>query len=114
MKLSFLTYIVLELNALIDTGRYQGISIAEIHRAIEQKRALEFVKEKCGEDADMSMPLSTPDSLALYNEHLLSIFGGYAGNERRKWGVERSGLCLLLAWTNEIIQQGSGWEPPSV
>lgn len=35
----------------------------------------------------------------------------HSGNEMRKWGIENSGLCLLLAWTNEMIQQGSGWYP---
>jgi len=39
------------------------------------------------------------------------MYEGYAGNERRKWGIENLGLCLLLAWTNKIIQQGSGWYP---
>jgi hypothetical protein len=42
---------------------------------------------------------------------MYQMYGGYAGNERRKWGIENLGLCLLLAWTNEIIQQGSGWYP---
>jgi hypothetical protein len=42
--------------------------------------------------------------------HLQSIYGGYAGQERRKWGIENKGLCLLVAWTMEIIQQGSGWQ----
>jgi hypothetical protein len=45
-----------------------------------------------------------------YVRHLKSIYGGYAGQERRKWGVENKGLCLLVAWTMEIIQQGSGWQ----
>ena len=45
-----------------------------------------------------------------YVRHLQSIYGGYAGQERRKWGVENKGLCLLIAWTTEIIQRGSGWQ----
>ncbi len=33
------------------------------------------------------------------------ICGAYGGKTAKKWGVEKSGLCLLLAWTNELIQQ---------
>ena len=36
-----------------------------------------------------------------------NIYGGYAGVERRKWGVENLGLCLVLAWTAEMITQGT-------
>jgi hypothetical protein len=49
--------------------------------------------------------LYDPASAEKINSELKSILGGYAGDERRKWGVENSGLCLLLAWTNELIQQ---------
>jgi hypothetical protein len=44
-------------------------------------------------------------------DYLQRMCNAYSGDERKKWGVENSGLCLLLAWTNEIIQQGSGWHP---
>jgi len=39
------------------------------------------------------------------NEKLNEILGGYQGKEPRKWGIENNGLCLLLAWTNELIQR---------
>ena len=35
-----------------------------------------------------------------------SIYGGYGGQKRRKWGIENSGLCMILGWTNEIVQRG--------
>lgn len=109
MKVTALTYLILELNHLVDTGRYNDISIQDIHGAIEKKRALRFLKDRIGKDIDLSLLL---DSSAYgnfedyYEQKLNDIFGGYAGEERRKWGVERLGLCLLIAWTNEIIQQG--------
>ncbi|QDE27997.1 hypothetical protein FIV45_12300 [Paremcibacter congregatus] len=43
--------------------------------------------------------------------HYLERMELYAGQHRRKWGVENNGLCLLLVWTNEIIQRGTGWYP---
>ena len=44
---------------------------------------------KNGPTADLS--LLDPASVDVYHDHLAEIFGGYAGQERRKWGVERRG-----------------------
>lgn len=114
-SLTPLTFLVLVLNAAIDTGKYQGITVKEIYDAIKAKNVLPFVKEKVGDDIDLSMYLKTgsySDFVKFYNEELLAYYEAYGGDHRRKWGVENSGLCLLLAWTNEIIQNGSGWNPP--
>lgn len=112
MKISALTLMILHLNALIDSGKYNDISIHEVHQAIEGKRVLQFLKERAGSDIDLSIHFSNvwPDFEDFYESRLNDLYGGYAGNERRKWGVENLGLCLLIAWTNEIIQQGDGLE----
>ncbi|HEX7763792.1 MAG TPA: hypothetical protein VF433_09295 [Cellvibrio sp.] len=113
MKVSALTLLILHINSLIDSGKYSDISIEDIHQAIEQKRVLRFIKERAGSDIDLSIHLDgSPygDFEAYFESQLESIYGGYAGQERRKWGVEKSGLCLVLAWTNEIIQQGQNLE----
>jgi hypothetical protein len=114
IKLTALTLLILELNHLIDSGKYNNISIQDVHAAIEQKRIIPYLKEKTKGDSDLSLygedgPYA--GFVEYYHEQMYQIFGGYAGNERRKWGVENLGLCLLLAWTNEIIQQGAGWYP---
>jgi len=97
---------------MIDTGKYQDITIEEVKREIEKGTVLEYVAERGGTDIDLSLITKAetwPNFRSFYIEHLQSIYNAYSGNERRKWGVQNSGLCLLLAWTNEIIQQGSGW-----
>lgn len=114
IKLTALTLIILELNHLIDSGKYIHITIEDVHKAIEQKRIIPYLEETTKGDSDFSLyggdgPYS--GFVEYYHEQMYQIYGGYAGNERRKWGVENSGLCLLLAWTNEIIQQGAGWYP---
>ena len=114
IKLTALTVLILELNQLIDSGKYNNITIKDVHAAIEQKRIIPYLKETTSADSDFSLygtdgPYST--FVDYYHEQMNQIYGGYAGQERRKWGVENLGLCLLLAWTNEIIQQGAGWYP---
>ena len=114
IKLTALTLIILELNHLIDSGKYDQITIEDAHKAIEQKRIIPFLTEFTKGDSDFSLygadgPYAS--FVEYYHEQMYQIYGGYAGNERRKWGIENLGLCLLLAWTNEIIQQGAGWYP---
>jgi hypothetical protein len=112
MKVSALTLMTLRLNALVDSGKYNDITIDEIHRAIQRKHVLQFLKQRIGNDIDLSIHLSSTwgDFEGFYETKLNDIYGGYAGDERRKWGIENLGLCLLVAWTNEIIQQGEGIE----
>ena len=114
IKLSRLTLLILEYNHLVDTGRFQHITIDDVHREIERGTILRFVRDIAGSDADFSMYFGGREASefeAQYVGHLQAIYGGSAGQERRKWGVEHHGLCLLIAWTNEIIQTGSGWQP---
>lgn len=114
VKLTPLTYMILAINHLIDTGKYNDISIDDIEKKIDDGTILNYLKEKAGNDIDLSLILNGttyPGFENFYIENLQSLYNAYSGNERRKWLVENSGLCLLLAWTNEIIQQGSGWHP---
>lgn len=105
IKLNRLTLLILE---------YNHITIDDVHREIKKGTVLRYIAETAAGDADLSQYLDVKDELGFeqqYAKNLQAIHGGYAGQERRKWGVENLGLCLLIAWTNEIVQQGSGWHP---
>jgi hypothetical protein len=113
-KLTRLTLLILEYNHLLDTRKYDYITIQDIHREIKSGSVLRFLAKEAAEDVDLSLYLNSEgisDFERQYAQQLRAIYGGYAGQERRKWGVENLGLCLLIAWTNEIIQTGSGWHP---
>lgn len=111
MKITALTGLILQINKVIDSGKHNDITITEIHNAINSQELLRFIQKKCDKDIDLSIHL---DSSAYsnfekhYEEKMNQIYNAYAGDERRKWGVENLGLCLVLAWTNEIIQWGEG------
>ncbi|WP_114192507.1 hypothetical protein [Edaphovirga cremea] len=105
MKASLVTLLILQVNSLIDTGKYNHITIDEVHDAIDKERLLRFLKERCGSDLDLSIHFHESMKFEReYEKRINMIYGGYAGQERRKWGVSNSGLCLVLAWTNELIQ----------
>lgn len=113
MKVTYLTLLILQVNSLIDSGKYSDISIEDIHEAIEEKRVLRFLKERVGKDIDLSLHLGETSNNGFekfFENQLYQIYGGYAGQERRKWGVSNFGLSLVLAWTNEIIQVGTDLE----
>jgi hypothetical protein len=106
MKLNNLTYIVLELNAALDTGKYDELQMQEASQHIQSGDVVQWLQSSVP-DADLS--LLAGEAANEYQSALAEIYGAYAGNERRKWGVERRALCLLIAWTNELIQQRR-WE----
>lgn len=107
MKVSTLTALILQINSAIDSGKHNSISIADIHGAIDKRSLLKFLNTACKGDIDLSLHL--PGGIdgfeAFYENAIGRIYDGYAGDERRKWGIQNKGLCLALAWTNEIIQQ---------
>ncbi|MDE0052761.1 MAG: hypothetical protein OXP28_05680 [Gammaproteobacteria bacterium] len=115
VQLLYLTLLILHYNSLIDSGKYDDITISDVHEHIETGTVLRFITERAGTDVDLSLHFSAKAAdqsfEQYYARYLRAIFYGSAGNERRKWGVEKRGLCLLVAWTNEIIQAGGGWYP---
>lgn len=114
LRLSLLTLLVLSINSAIDSGKYKNISIDQAYDAIERKEVINFLKENTEHDFSM---FSTKrgdlyfKDIEIYQQHMQDIYYGYAGQHRRKWGVENNGLALILAWTNEVIQQGKHWIP---
>ncbi|MEQ8526063.1 hypothetical protein [Gracilimonas sp.] len=112
MEHTALTLLILQINKLLDTGKYDDITVDDIYMNIDEGTLLQFLKNECSDDIDLSYHLSTKKNFEkFYLEHLQSLYDAYAGDHKRKWGIKNKGLCLLLAWTNEILQQGSGWKP---
>lgn len=103
LKIIDLTILILELNAAIDAGEKADWNETREH--IEAGDIFSWLREK---KFSMDLSFYSGERTAIGDEiaqELQQIYGGYAGSERRKWGVQNNGLNLLLAWTNEIIQQ---------
>ena len=102
MRASKLTYLLLELNSALDSGAYDEIPMREASQHVDAGDVVPWLKTRV---TGMDLSLLTDSDIAEYHASLSDIYGGYAGQERRKWGVERRALCLLIAWTNEIVQR---------
>ena len=103
VRLQALTLLILQINHLIDTKKYSDIGVDEISEEIKRGTVLRFLHDRAKGDFDLTTSLDN-DFEQYYAGRLQQIYNAYSGDERRKWGVENIGLCLLLAWTNEIIQ----------
>ena len=103
MRRTELTWIILQLNAEIDSG--STASIDEVEDQIEAGSLFTWLRDRYpGLDLSVVTAPGYGDADGIL-AGLQQLLGGYRGSERRKWGVENNGLCLLLAWTNELIQQ---------
>jgi hypothetical protein len=110
LTLSGLTAFLFEINAAIDSGKYAEVSVEEIKDHIEQGDLLPFLRARLGNDADLTLIDDAREAELV--AWLFDILGSDRGQESRKWGVRNNGLCLLVAWVAELIQQ-KVWEQPS-
>jgi hypothetical protein len=110
MTLVDLTYLQFNLIAVIDAGKHEGISFAEVKGAIRSGDLFQWIKGRFPGNVDMSFYLdSEPPRADEVIAALDAALDGLDGRERKKTGVEHNGVCLLLALTTEAIQQ-RGWE----
>jgi hypothetical protein len=101
MRITTLTFVAFYLNAAIDSGRYDDLTLTDLKAAIDNGTVFDLLRKRLGQDIDLSI-LSPNDEAELLREwqDLAS-----AVNERRKMGIERRGLTLLVAYLLEGIQQ---------
>ena len=106
MQLSSLTYAAFEINAVWDTCPDFELSFAEVHEAAEREELLTLLANRFGDKADLSL-FDVPDSNECRETEIALRLAAeaLAGRERRKVGVEQSGMCLAMALILEAIQQ---------
>jgi DNA mismatch endonuclease (patch repair protein) len=91
-----LTWIV---GPLVDQGHAEPMDV--IVAKIEDGTLFQYLTQKYGDEADVTLltPERQTSVLEKFRE-LTSI------NARRKFGIERNGLVLLLGYASEALQQG--------
>jgi len=102
VKVTMLTYLTFELNALIDQGL--SMPLKEVKSLCEEKRIFEELERRFPfKEKGLDLSLMKTD----VREELENIFQdmALAVRERKKFGVENNGLCLLIAYSQEQIQR---------
>ena len=106
MKVLWATEFIREIVAAIDTGEHSDISVAEVEEHIEDGDLFPWLKDRLRGTVDLSLFRS--DEVYPLLRWFQGQFAAHAGNESRNWGVTNSGLCLLVAWANEMVKQAAG------
>lgn len=104
MTLIDLTFLIIGLNHLVDYDFHRDVSLAEVEEHIEKGDVFEWLGKRFEGHIDLSIYRDRSSAQEI-TAGLQDLLGGYRGSERRKWGVEHNGICLLIAWVNELVQQ---------
>jgi hypothetical protein len=105
------TFLINQLNALLDSGRFDGISTQDVHLLAQGGGTLKWLRDLAPE-IDLS-PFQANGPYAWFEPYFDDFLRTTANvsDDSRHFGVRNRGLCLLIAWTNELIRRGYGWKP---
>ena len=93
-------YMLWQLIAACDSGKYDTLSLDEVQKHADAGTIASFMVEKFGQDSDFS--IFEPSDWATISETWGSIAN--AIDPGRKFGVEKRGICLLMAYALESLQ----------
>ena len=103
MKAHKYRFLLWQFIGAMDTGKYDSLTLEEVHRHADAGTIPAFLVDRFGSDLDLSM--IEPQDWAEISERWANISN--AVDSRRKFGVENRGICLLLAYTLECLQNFS-------
>lgn len=101
MKISALTFMAFYVNSALDTGKYADVSIDAVRAEIRAGTIFSYLEITLENDIDLSIfDWSMRKALI---EEWQDIEA--ATNIRKKFGIEKGGLTLLIAFLLESIQR---------
>jgi hypothetical protein len=105
-------FLITQLNALLDTGQFDHIPRSAVHAHAAARDTLEWLKSIAGQEFDISV-YGADGPWTWFDPYLKDFLESMANvsDDSRHWHVKNRGLCLLIAWTNGLLQQGTGWKP---
>jgi len=89
-----------EVNHLVDEGKFESLQVVKQH--MENKDVVEWLSNTYENDIDLSLFVGK-EWAPLMNEKMYEFNSVHDGNEHRKWGISKNGLCLLVAWSAEML-----------
>src|SRR5687767_4316600 len=93
------TFLGFHFNSLVDAG--EVLDLQETHDKIRSKSLFKWLKSKYSDSLDVS--LFSKEQLDKIEDFFESL--SIVTNERRKMGIEKNGLCLLVAYCFEATQR---------
>jgi len=107
LRLSTLGMVAFNLNTAIEAGHIDDFGFAEVYEAIGKGTIVGFLDDKLGHDVNLSL-LRHPPGRAQHEafvEVMKYTAPSFEGSERQL-GVQRSGMCLMMALVLVAMQEG--------
>lgn len=106
MKVDELGLLIMNLNSLVDAGRGNEITIDEAMEGAANETLWPLLKQRFSKE--LSWTGDANDPIALYlTDGWRRVHDAGPGI----FGVSKMGVCLVLAWTAEMLKIGEGLEP---
>lgn len=108
VRITNLTFLAFYLNSALDTGKYANVTYREVANHIEAGDIFDFLASRLAGDIDLSnLDAAKREELTAEWRDML-----HAMSARRKFGVEKNGICLVMAYVLEGIQRRQDRNPP--
>lgn len=104
LRISTVAWAAFNLNSAIDHGLVDVIAFDEIRKEIENGNLIKFLNERLA-DFDWGLFGSEFDQGPSFIDAMQFEAEVFKDREKRKLGIRNSGVCLLLAFCIEALQQ---------
>jgi hypothetical protein len=111
LDIGSLTCALRDLNSALDSGTANGITFQEVCDYLEKGNLIEHLQERLGLSFSTVRPEVEQNKFLI--EGLRFVRDRAGGQELRRFGVQNSGVCLLIAYVTELIQNGH-WDKSSL
>jgi hypothetical protein len=101
------TMILFGLSVLMDSGKCDDVTLDDVKQHAEKGDLIAFLTEKGGgifASGFLKLP-DWADFVRWYVNEIADLCHSMHDRERRKYGIKNRGICLLISYTAEIIQQ---------
>jgi hypothetical protein len=108
--ISYLTLMLFHLSSMLDSGKHDDISLEEVKEHVRVGDLIPFLDNRARQEEDTfdnGFSEAEPAFVDWYVARLKDNCEVMEGRERRKYGIESRGLCLLISYTAEMIQRGN-------
>ena len=105
LDITTLAYLLFAINAVLDKDHWKTITFDEVYGHIDSGDLIPFLDGRLN---SLDLSLLGPDEAQgrLLLAALRHVAGWFEERERRKTGIEKCGVCLVIAWIGEVIQCG--------
>jgi hypothetical protein len=102
------TYLLFAINIALEEDGWKNVTFSDVYVHLDSGDLIPFLATRL-QTLDLSILAPDQPQGRLLLAALRHVAGWFEERERRKTGVEKSGVCLVIAWIGEVVQKGQ-WQ----